>query len=158
MKIKTSIVFNIISVCFCIFSITFGVYSLTQAQINISGFLGYEKHKSQVTFVKDDTYESSGYGTIEYQINEDGVWINLIQDGELLSSISDVTKIQFKITGVSMRRFVSHYMFTYKETEYYGLGNWPTNEETGSYETIVTSDIFDISGVAVFTIGCHIAS
>ena len=158
MKIKTSIFLNIISVCFCIFSITFGVYSLTQAQINISGSLGYEKHKSQATFVKDDTYKSSGYGTIEYQINEDGVWINLIQDGELLSSISDVTKIQFKITGVSMRRFVSHYMFTYKETEYYGLGNWPTNEETGSYETIVTSDIFDISGVAVFTIGCHIAS
>lgn len=159
MKIKTSIFLNIISVCFCIFSITFGVYALTQAQISVAGSLGYEKHMSQgVMFVKDDSYKSSGYGTIEYQIDENGVWINLIQDGELLASISDVTKIQFKITGVSMRRFVSHYMFTYKETEYYGLGNWPTNEETGSYETIVTSDIFDISGVAVFTIGCHIAS
>lgn len=161
MKIKTSIFLNIISVCFCIFSITFGVYALTQAQISVAGSLGYEKHMSQgVMFVKDDSYKSSGYGTIEYQIDENGSWVNLIQDGELLSSISDVYKIQFKITAVVGKRGdrAAHYMFTYNKTEYYGHAKWPMNSETGSYENMVISDIFEISGAAVFTIGCYNAS
>ena len=94
MKIKTSIFLNIISVCFCIFSITFVVYALTQAQIIVAGSLGYEKHMSQgVMFVKDDSYKSSGFGTIEYQIDENGSWVNLIQDGELSLNISDVYKL-----------------------------------------------------------------
>lgn len=94
MKIKTSIFLILFQCVFVFFSITFGVYALTQAQIIVAGSLGYEKHMSQgVMFVKDDSYKSSGYGTIEYQIDENGSWVNLIQDGELSLNISDVYKL-----------------------------------------------------------------
>ena len=123
-RLKTGILFNIISLTLCLSAIVINVYSATVSQVNISGSLGYVKHESSftVSFVKGTPsdfpsasgrfdFATTGYGTIKYQIDGNGTWVNLIQNDDLVSSISGVeSSIQFRLTGKRIMSFViGHY-------------------------------------------------
>ena len=166
-RLKTGILFNIISLTLCLSAIVINVYSATVSQVNISGSLGYVKHESSftVSFVKGTPsdfpsasgrfdFATAGYGTIKYQIDGNGTWVNLIQNDDLVSSISGVeSSIQFRLTGKRITRFViGHYAILNNNKEVFITG-WPFND---GYEAdaVVTTDLISVSSSTTFIIGC----
>lgn len=176
-RFKTGILFNIISLTLSLSAIVIGVYSATMSQVNISGSLGYVKHESSftVSFVKGtasdfpsasrvDNFATTGFGTIEYQVDENGTWINLIQNSDLVSSIAVVeSSICFRLTGErgsgwGASSLIFHYAIARenKNNEIFVIG-WPlTSGDAAGYDfdAVVTTDLISVSSNTTFIIGC----
>ena len=166
-RFKTGILFNIISLTLSLSAIVIGVYSATMSQVNISGSLGYVKHESSftVSFVKGvandfpnpviiEDFAATGFGTIAYQIDGNGTWVNLIQNDDLISSVAEVeSSICFRLTGRCDRTIIHHYAILNNNKEVFVTG-WPFNDEYGYYEgdAVVTTDLISISSNATFII------
>lgn len=173
-RFKTGILFNIISLTLSLSAIVIGVYSATMSQVNISGSLGYVKHERSftVSFVKgtksDFTgtgglffdFSASNFGTIEYQLDENGTWVNLIQNDDLVSSISEVeSSIQFRLTGKRSGVIIAHYAILNNNKEVVSIIGWPC-DDAGVYDSdaVITTDLISVSSNTTFIIGCVIES
>lgn len=169
-RFKTGILFNIISLTLSLSAIVIGVYSATMSQVNISGSLGYVKHESSftVSFVKgtasdftvdvgtvSDSFLISNCGTLEYQADENGTWVNLIQNNDLVASIDGVgSSIRFRLTCWHQKMYVNHYVIKVKNNDEMIVSGWPRSGTSYDYNAVVTTDLVSISSNTTFVIGC----